>query len=410
MAKKNIVTGLEIGNGKLGMVAAEISPEGGFDLLGASKVRCGGGVKNGSVVDLDSVTEAIVKLTDELSQRIERKIDSAFVNISGLNIKVETANPVIMLTQKGSEISERHVKELIESCKILSVPLDRHLLYLSPLEYIVDGQDGIENPVGLYGARLEAAALVITAPYSQVQNIVKTVNSAGIEVDEVILTTLANSYCVLTEDEKKLGSVLIDFKTDLTEISIFKGDSILFFDTIPNGQADITNDIARQFNVPFDLAEAMKLRYGFLNSSGTTDERNRETIPMDWMGASQNISRGELNKIISDRLGETLNAVLKTIKEFKDFNNAVKSGAVMTGGCVAMEGFLEWTAQKVGFSTRPGSLPSLNLKTSGADSYITSFGLARYGFNKRRSALVNPKANFFKKVFQRADAVLSDYF
>lgn len=398
MGRKNIITGLEISRTRLSMAAIEVR-NGEPNLLDTSKVQCRDGVKNGLVINLESVTEAIVKLVEEVNQKTKKRVNCAFVNISGLNIKEEIAHSVITLPQRGCEITQRHIEDLIESCKIVSIPLDRTLLYILPLEYIIDGQDRIKNPLGLCGSKLEAKILIVTAPFNQIQNIIKATNFAGLEVEEVVLTSVANSYSLLTQEERKEGILLIDFKTDFTEVSIFKGDALLFFNTIPKGQEALTNEIARRFNMPFEVAEGLKIKYGFLDNKENIDDRNQEGIPWEWVGKRENILRGELNKIIRHQLELIFNQILGRIKDFKDFNNIVKRPAAVTGGCTSMDGFLEWASSRLGFLVRQGP-----------EEFITSLGLAKFGLKRQKELHIKGNVRFFNKVFQKAGEVLSDYF
>jgi len=413
MIKKNIVAGLEMSRNKLSMAAAEIK-NGNFDLLFTSKVRCQDGIKNGAIINLDSVTEAMLTLLEEARQKGEKGISSVFVNISGLNIKQELVNSAITLPQRGCEITQKHIKDLIESCKIVSVPMDKYLLHLFPLEYKIDGQEGVRDPLGLCGNRLEAEVMIVTAPFNQVQNIIKAVNFCGMEAEEVILTAVANTHSMLTDEEKKQGVLLIDLKTDSTEISIFKEYSLLFFKAIPKGQANITNKIATRLNVPFEIAEELKIKYGFLDSA-QQDARNQDVIPVEWLGEKQNITRGEINKIVSEQLESIFNMILQEIRNFKAFSNVVKAGAVISGGCTDMEGIMEWVNQNLKFTVKRGSLKQnlgslkQDLGSAGHD-YTTSLGLLEFGLKKRQKRQTEGNTKFFKKVFRKTGELLSDYF
>lgn len=395
-----------MGRTKFRMVVGEANA-GGFNFLNASETDCLDGIKNGTIINLDSVTESLIKLIEDINQKINRKINSAFVSISGLNLKQEVVDSVITLPQRGCEISKKNIDDLIESCKIVSVPLDRYLLCLLPLGYIIDGQDGIKEPAGLYGNRLEAKVSIITAPFNQVQNIMKAVNSAGLEIEEIVLNSLANVYSLLTLEEKKEGVLLIDFKTDLTELAIFKEGSIVFFEMIARGQEDITNEIAARFKIPAEIAEELKIRYAFLDST-QQDVRNQEAIPLEWMGAKQQFLRGDLNRIVSDQIGIILDLILDKLKDLDNFNNVIKKGAVVNGGPVSMDGFLEGVSQKFGFMVSPGILRQ-GIAPLG-NSYITSSGLARFGFEKKLNMKVKGNAGFLKKVYRRADELLTEYF
>jgi cell division protein FtsA len=406
MGKNNIIAGLEIARSKLRMVTNELR-EGEFVFLDASEVDCSDGIRNGTIINLDGIIEAIVKLVEIVAQKTNKKISSAFVNISGLNIKQEVVNSVITLPQRGCEITKRHISDLIESCKIISIPLDRNLQYLLPLEYIIDGQDGIREPAGLCGSRLESKVLIITSPFNQAQNITKALNCAGLEVDGVVLSILANASSLLSEEEKQCGVSLIDFKTDFTEMAVFKDGSLQFFETLPKGYGQVTDEIAARLGVPFELAEEFKIRYGFLDNSGQ-DERNRDTIPLDWMGMKQSISRGDLNGIISEQGGALFESVLGRLKNLKNVNNILKKGAVITGGPVYMEGLLEWVAQKLGFSVRIGGMEQTAGSIGG--NYSVASGLVRFGIGEQQKNRPGGNKGFLRKVYQKADELLTEYF
>ncbi|MDD5449848.1 MAG: cell division protein FtsA [Candidatus Omnitrophica bacterium] len=403
--KTNTVAGLELGRTKFRITAGEVR-DGGFSFLNCAETGSQG-IKNGQVINLDSATEALIKLVDDINQKTGKKINSTFVNISGQSLKQETAASVITLSQRGAEISKKNIADIIESCKIVSVPLDRYILSLFPLEYSIDGQDGIKDPTGLYGNRLEAKISIISAPFNQVQNIIKVVNSAGIEVEGVILTAIANVYSLLTEEEKKEGVLLIDFKTDLTEAAVFKKGAIHFFEVIPGGQGDITAEIAERFRVPFEVAEELKSKYAFIDNTGG-DIRSQDTIPLEWMGTRQQLIRGELSRIVSERTGRIFSLISERLKSLDNFSNIIKKGAVISGGCVSMEGFAEAASQKLGFMARPGILRQ-DVAPLG-NSYSAPSGLARFAAERRLDTRIKGNAGFLKKVYQRADELLTDYF
>lgn len=407
MKKNNLVAGLEIGRTNASMVVLEKDPKSltaGF--VAAVKVPLGASVRKGSILNLENITEAIIKLTEDISHKDKRRLGSVFVNISGPDIRPQISHPVTALAQRGCEITEKNVADLLESCKIVSVPLERHLLYLNPLEYIVDDQAGVKNPIGLYGSRLEANVLIVTAPFNQVQNIVKAVNFAGLDAEQVLLTNVALADSVLSEDEKKRGVLLIDMKTDLTEFGIFREGLLLFFDAIPKGQADIIDEISSRFDIPYELAQDLKKRYAFLGAQD--DRRNQENIPVDWMGKNRNIVRGELNRILASNLDFIFEGILESVKKYRGFNNAVKAGAVICGGAVNTEGFMERSGQRLGFTVRQATLRKA-LSAGLDDSYMTALGLAEFGLKARQDTGANG-GGFLKSVFNKTGELLADYF
>jgi len=414
MKKSNLIAGLEIARNRIGMVVGE-TVNGNFNFLNAFRVNLYDGIKNGSVINLDIVAEAITRLTEEVNQKTGRKISSVFVNISGPGLTQEIANAVITLPQRGCEVTQKNIKDLIGSCKIVSIPLDRYLLYLSPLEYIIDGQDGVKNPLGLCGSKLEAKIYLITAAFNQVQNIQRAVNFAGLEIEDYVLNPIANSYSLLNESDRTRGVLLADFKTDLTELAVIKGESLLFFKTIPIGQSDVTREISKTLGVSFDYAEEIKMKYAFLKRSGKEDKRDQETIPLEWMGKSQTVSRGDLNGIISNKLTEIAEQLLKETRSCEGLENNVKSGVVIKGGCTHMEGFVEWAAERVGFMTRQS--PAASQREAGesefspwSENYCVSSGLVKYGLKKGRETTTKTRRIFLKRVVEKTGQLLSDYF
>ena len=189
-------------------------------------------------------------------------------------------------------------------------------------------------------------------------------------------------------------------------MSIFREGRLLFFKVIPKGQADLTDAIASRFDIPVEIAEELKVGYGFI--SGPSDHRNQENIPVEWMGNNKNIPRGEINKVISERLGVIFNLISEEVKNFSGFKDIVKAGAVITGGCTYMEGFLEGATERLGFSVRQGTLNQVF--GISAETYAVSLGLVKFGLQTREVIDGKTSGGLFKKVFHKANEILTDYF
>jgi cell division protein FtsA len=213
---------------------------------------------------------------------------------------------------------------------------------------------------------------------------------------------------VLTDEETKQGALLIDFKTDMTEIAVITNGSLAFFESLPAGQEAITNEISSRLKVPYEVARELKVRYGFLLETGRQDPRNEETIPLEWMGAKQNIARGDLNRVIHDQSQAVFTAISEKLKNIKNFNNIIKRGAVITGGAAYMEGFLENAIQRFGFTARLGIIKRCAPRLG--NEYATPAGLAFLAFKRRLANRTKPESNLFKKMYQKADAILTEYF
>ncbi len=404
MAKKKILAGLEIGSDKVGMVIGE-AQGGALECIYAARTPCVDGIKNGTVVDLERVTEAIAKLLEEAAGKGIPQIHHGFVNISGCAVKAQVAGSVVTLPRRGCEIEKKHLDDLITSCKIVSVPMDEYLLYMTPLEYVLDAQGAIKDPVGLCGSRLEARILLVTAPFNQVQNIVKAANFAGLEIHEVVMTSLANASAILSREEHEQGVLIIDLKADLTELALIKNESLLFFQALPKGQRAVTARIASHFGLPFDLAEDLKLRYGFIDPA-KQDPRLQEEIPLEVMGRRQRVTRGALNAIMEEELSSIIELAIAALRACPGFVDMARSPAVVLGGAASIEGLNEWAADRFGFGLRIG-IGSQNKSLLEYD-HAVSVGLLKRGI--KREDIRREEPRFFKKIFQKTGDLLNDYF
>ena len=258
MAKRsdqNLMVGLDIGTSKIGAIVADLGPEGQIEVIGIGS-HPSKGLKKGVVVNIESTTQSIQRAVEEAELMAGCQIDSVFAGIAGSHIQSLNSHGIVAIRDK--EVAQADVDRVIDAAKAVAIPADQKLLHVIPQEFVIDDQDGIKEPVGMCGVRLEAKVHLVTGAVSAAQNIIKCVRRCGLEVDDIILEQLASSYAVLTEDEKELGVCLVDIGGGTTDIAVFTEGAIRHTAVIPIAGDQITNDIAVALRTPTQYAEEIK--------------------------------------------------------------------------------------------------------------------------------------------------------
>jgi cell division protein FtsA len=382
MPKNNYIVGLDIGTKKIAAIIGEITRENKVEIIGigTSESR---GLRKGVVVNLDSTVDSIKKAQEEAELMAGVEIDSAFVGISGAHIKSFNSRGVIAVSGKNREISHEDIKRVIEQSKALSIPPDREIIHIIPQEYVVDDQDGIKDPLGMSGIKLEVNVHIVTSATTSVQNLRTCVARAGIEIEQVVLNQIASSTSTLTHDEMELGVGMIDIGGGTTEIAIFERGSLWYTSIIPIGGDNFTNDIAVGLRTPIPEAEKIKKKFGCA-SSPLLDEQETIEVPSVGRGKKARVlSRQLLADIIQPRAEEIFRLVDNDIKRM-GYEKSLNSGIVLTGGTALLEG-LEEVAEEIfdlpvrrGDPTGAGGLAD----RVGTPDYATSVGLILYGYSQ----------------------------
>ncbi|MFH1847597.1 MAG: cell division protein FtsA [Candidatus Omnitrophota bacterium] len=407
MIQRDIIAGLDIGKSKVTLAAARIK-NGDIGLIGSRAVQ-NSGVKDGAVVDLDALTEAILEAREKLEEKNGIKLSSVYVNISGINVKADSVRSQITLSARGSEITEKDVEKLLGTARTVAVPLDRDLIHIFVQDYIVDGQAGVKNPLGLYATKLECNTFAITARHSSVQNITRSVNFAGLEVAALALTSLANSYAVLSEEERQLGVALLDIGSDLTEVSIFRDGKIRFLDIIQYGGEYVTNAIAQNIKVPFEYAEALKIKHGALTNIPDEGPEGRpgEDLHIDWGGLNREVTKLELKRLVNDRFSDFLNVLSGCLNNAEEYAK-VRAGIVVLGGGAKTEHLPDRIEESMRTRTR---LASLDDEAAGKmDISVTAYGLLKLMALKKNNSGHEGNGGIMGKLFLRARSLLEEYF
>lgn len=333
---KQLIVGLDIGTSKIVAIVAEISAGGEIEIvgIGASPSQ---GLKKGVVIDIESTVSSIKKATEEAELMAGVQIKSVFAGIAGSHIKSLNSHGIVAI--KDREVGSEDVNRVIDAAKAVAIPTDQRIIHVLPQEFVIDDQDGIREPVGMSGVRLEAKVHLVTGSTSAAQNIVKCVRQCGLEVEDVILEQLASSYSVLTEDEKELGVCLVDIGGGTTDIAVFTEGAIRHTAVIPIAGDQVTNDIAVALRTPTQFAEDIKVKYACALRQLANAE---DTIEVPGVGdrASRRLARQTLAEVVEPRYEELLTLVQTELRR-SGFEELCAAGVVLTGGSAKMEGVVE---------------------------------------------------------------------
>lgn len=409
MPKGEIVVGLDIGTTKICAIIGEIDGD-RMEIIGVGTAPSHG-LKKGVVVNIDSTIKSIENAVSEAELMSGVEISSVYAGIAGSHIKGINSHGVIAIS-RGREVTLADVERVIDAAKAVSIPLDREIIHVLPQQFIIDGQDGIKEPVGMSGTRLEVELHIVTGAVTSAQNIVKCVNRSGFEVDDLVLEPLASSYAVLTEDEKDLGVVLVDIGGGTTDIGIFIDGSIWHTSVLSIGGDNVTKDISVGLRAPIVDAEKIKIRYGCATPSLVKDDEMIE-IPSVGERRPRTLPRQVLSEIIEPRMEEIFSLINQEIR-MTGYENMIASGIVLTGGAAMLNGSAELAEKIFDLPVRigvPKGVAGLSDVIS-SPVYATGVGLVLYGMKNR---LDGKKTKFtggsgIKKLLSNMKNWFSDFF
>jgi cell division protein FtsA len=384
MPKNSYVVGLDIGTKKVAAIIGEITEEKKVEIIGIGTADSRG-LRKGIVVNLDSTVTAIKKAQEEAELMAGVEIDAAFIGISGAHIKSFNSRGVIAVSGKNREISREDIKRVIEQSKAVSIPPDREIIHIIPQEFVVDDQDGIKDPLGMSGIKLEVNVHIITGAITSVQNLRTCVARGGIEIEQVVLNQIATSSSILTHDEMELGVGLIDIGGGTTEVAIFERGSLWYTSVIPIGGDNFTNDIAVGLRTPIPDAEKIKKKFGCV-SHPLVDEQETIEVPTVGRGKKPRVlSRQLLADIIHPRAEEIFRLVDNDIKRM-GYEKSLNSGIVITGGTALLDGLEEVAEEIFDLPVRRGDPSGVGglVDRVGTPDFATTVGLIQYGYNLYR--------------------------
>jgi cell division protein FtsA len=333
---KELLVALDIGTSKIVVMVAERKDNNRYQIIGFGQSDSKG-LKKGVVVNIEATVRSITQALEEAELMADCKISQVFVGIAGSHIHGRNSSGMVAI--KDEEVSQADIARVIETAKAVNIPADQQVLHILTQEFIIDGQEGVREPIGMSGIRLEVKVHIVTGTVSAVQNIVKCVRRCGLEVGDLILQPLASSLAVLTEDEKELGVVLVDIGGGTTDIAIFSEGAIRHTAIIPIAGDQITNDIAMALRTPTPDAEQIKLRHGIAKQA-LADPNAMIEVPGLGERGPRMLSRQALAAVIEPRVEELFALVRQVIRE-SGYEGLLSSGIVLTGGAALMAGMIE---------------------------------------------------------------------
>ncbi len=372
------VVGIDVGSSKVCTLVGEIREDLGLRIIGVGVVPSRG-LRKGAVVNLAEATAAIAASVQEAERTSGYRIERAYVSLTGPHIASQNSRGVIAISRREEGITVEDVNRALDSAGAISVPYNRELLHVVPRHYIVDGQEGVRDPVGMHGFRLEVEAHVVTGSSTVIQNLVKCVNGAGVEVEEVVLGLLAAGDAVLTENEREVGVVLVDIGGGTTDIAIFIDGTVWHTASLGVGGEYITNDIAVGLRLPPAVAEEVKIRYGHARAAQVGTEA---AFPAEPFGETspQMLPRRKLAEIVEARAAEILEMVQTDIKR-SGYDGLLPAGVVLCGGVAQLPGLGELAREILGLPVRVGRPQGLVglVDRIGGPAFAVATGLMYWG-------------------------------
>ena len=395
---KNLIVGLDIGTSKVVAVVAEVAPDGRIEIVGMGS-HDSRGLKKGVVVNIEATVNAIQRALEEAELMADCKIQTVFTGIAGSHIR--SFNSTGMVAVKDKEVTPIDVDRAIETARAMPIPTDQQVLHILTQDFIVDGQDGVKEPIGMSGVRLEVKVHIVTGAVTAAQNIVKCVRRCGLEVNDLILQPLASSLAVLTEDEKELGVCLVDIGGGTTDIAVFREGAIRHTAVVPIAGDQITNDIAMALRTPTAEAEELKITYGCALRQ-LADPAHMIEVPGVGDRPPRQLSRQTLAEVIEPRVEELYSMVQKVLKD-SGYEELLSSGIVLTGGSSVMQGMVELGEEifhmpvRLGVPRYAGGLSEVVRNPR----YATVVGLLLEGMVQTQRGLIARQGWSFKQVMNR---------
>jgi cell division protein FtsA len=395
---KNVIVALDIGTSKIVAMAAELLPDGHMEVIGLGSHESRG-LKKGVVVNIEATVAAIQRALEEAELMADCKIQRVFTGIAGSHIR--SFNSTGMVAIKDKEVTQADVERAIETARAMPIPNDQQVLHILTQEFVIDGQDGIREPLGMSGHRLEVKVHIVTGAVSAAQNIVKCVRRVGLEVADLILQPLASSVAVLSEDEKELGVALVDIGGGTTDVAIFTQGAIRHTGVIPIAGDQVTNDIAMALRTPTPEAETIKIRHGVALRQ-LADANEQVEVPGLGDRAPRQMSRQTLAEVIEPRVEELYSLVQQVLRQ-SGYEELVSSGIVLTGGSAVMQGMVELGEEvfhmpvRLGVPRYTGALADVVR----SPRYATAVGLLMEGKGQMDRGLVSRQGGSFTQTLTR---------
>lgn len=392
MSKISTIAAVDVGTSAVKAIIVQKNPEeAGFKVLGKAE-NISSGVRKGVVADPETVAKIIRVTVEEAKREAGQEVDEVYSNINGMHIFSLSSKGLISVSRADQEIAQEDVDRVIDAAKTFSLPANKEILEIVPREFIIDREKGIKNPVGLHGIRLETEVVAVGGFTSYSKSLSQAILNANLQVSDLILGPIATARAVLTNQEKELGALVIDFGAGTTGISVYEEGSLLHTAVLPVGTNNIRNDIAIGLKVDIETAEFIKNEFGtsILGEKSTKKEKLKVSS-----GEEVIFQRNELKKIAEPRIVEILDEIEKELKKISK-NRLLPGGVIVTGGGSKIPGLVEFVREKLGLPCRLG-IPRRFLSLDEDPSLSTLCGLVLCGMDlEEEEGKINFKGTFSK--------------
>lgn len=397
-ADRNLIVGLDIGTSKVAAIVGAVSPAGELEIIGIG-YHPSRGLKKGVVVNIESTVQSIQRAVEEAELMAGCQIHSVYAGIAGSHIRSLNSHGIVAIRDK--EVGPGDLDRVIDAARAVAIPADQKVLHILPQEFIIDNQEGIKEPIGMSGVRLESKVHLVTGAVSAAQNIVKCVRRCGLEVNDIILEQLASSQAVLTEDERDLGVCLVDIGGGTTDLAVFSEGAVRHTAVIPIAGDQVTNDIAVALRTPTQFAEELKIKYACALAQLASAE---ETIEVPSVGdrPPRRLARQTLAEVVEPRYEELLSLVQAELRR-SGLEELAAAGIVLTGGSAKMEGAVELAEEIFHMPVRLGEPHTVSgLKDVVRNPvYATGVGLLLFGLQNNAGRHLRTELKGFRGVLER---------
>lgn len=378
MAVERIIVGIDIGTTKICTLIGQVDDNDSLHVIGIGVVPARG-LRRGVVTDIEAASQAVGESVDKAERVAGQTVTQAWVGVGGSHISSQNNRGVVSIGRGDRPVDRDDIERVMESARTITMPHNRRIIHSLPRQFIIDDQDGIKNPLGLMGFRLEVEAHIVTGAVTSIQNLVRCVESNGIQVVDIVLQPLASSEAVLTDAEKKMGVVLVDMGGGTTDVAIHVEGSAWETIVFPIGGNHITNDIAIGLRMPYAAAEEIKIRYAHASPSV---DNERELIEVATFGDEnlRTISRAELCKLVVARTEEMFSYISREVKR-SGLDSLLPAGVVLTGGTASLTGIRDLAARTLQVPVRIGAPRRLRglVEAVSSPAYATGVGLLLWG-------------------------------
>jgi len=379
--EENMIVGLDIGTSKIVAIVGSVGPRGDIEIIGTGMYPSSG-LKKGVVVNIEATVNSIQRAIEEAELMAGCSIHSVYAGIAGSHIRSLNSHGIVAIRDR--EVQDMDVDRVIDAARAVAIPADQEILHVLPQEYIIDDQEGVREPIGMSGVRLEAKVHLVTCAANAAQNIKKCIRRCGLDVDDITLEQLASSHAVLTDDEKQLGVALVDIGGGTSDIAIFTEGAIRYTGVIPIAGDQVTNDIAMALRTPTPHAEELKVKYACALAKLARPE---ETVKVPSVGdrEARDLSRQSLAEVVEPRYDELFTLIQSELRR-SGYEELIAAGVVLTGGTSKMEGVVELAEEIFHMPVRIGTPVNVKGLADIVNNpiYSTGVGLLHFGAQAQR--------------------------